>query len=38
VRPYVSEEYPLERAVEALVAIKQRRVAGKVVIRVRPDQ
>ena len=34
-RPHVSQEYPLERAVEALVAIQQRRVAGKAVIRIR---
>ncbi len=38
VRPFVSQEYPLEDAVEALVAIQQRRVAGKAIIRVRPDQ
>jgi len=37
VRPHVSQEYPLERAVDALVAIEQRRVAGKLIIRVRPD-
>lgn len=36
-RPHVSREYPLGSAVEALVAIKQRRVAGKVVVRVRED-
>ena len=34
-RPHVSQEYPLERAVEALVAIQQRRVAGKAVIHIR---
>lgn len=36
-RPHVSQEYPLDRAVDALVAIRQRRVAGKVVVRVRED-
>lgn len=36
-RPHVSQEYPLDRAVDALVAIKQRRVAGKVIVRVRED-
>lgn len=35
IRPLVSREYALERAVEALAAIQQRRVAGKVVIRIR---
>lgn len=36
-RPHVSQEYPLDHAVDALVAIKQRRVAGKAVVRVRED-
>lgn len=36
-RPHVSQEYPLDQAVEALVAIKERRVAGKAVVRVRED-
>ena len=35
VRPHVSQEFALERAVEALVAIQQRRIAGKAVIRIR---
>lgn len=38
VRPHVSQEFPLERAVEALVAIQQRRVAGKAIIRVQHDR
>lgn len=35
VRPHVSQEFPLEQAVEALVAIQQRQVAGKAIIRIR---
>ncbi len=35
VHPHVSQEFGLERAVEALVAIQQRRVAGKAIIRIR---
>lgn len=35
VRPHVSREFPLEHAVEALVAIQQRRVSGKAIIRIR---
>lgn len=36
-RPHVSQEFAFERAVDALVAIQQRRVAGKAVIRIRPE-
>jgi len=35
VRPHVSQEFPLEQAVRALVAIQQRRVTGKAIIRIR---
>lgn len=36
VRPIVGERFPLERAVEALKAIDERRATGKVVLDVRP--
>jgi NADPH2:quinone reductase len=35
--PHVSQEFPLERAADALVALQRRRVAGKAVIRVRQE-
>lgn len=35
--PLVSQEFPLDRAVDALVALQRRRVAGKVVVRVRQE-
>ncbi len=38
VRPHVSQEFLLDHAVEALVALKQRRIAGKAIIRVRADR
>ena len=38
VQPHVSQEFTIDEAVEALVAIQQRRVAGKAIIRVRPDR
>jgi NADPH2:quinone reductase len=34
IRPHVSQTYPLDRAVEALTALKARRSTGKVVLRV----
>jgi NADPH2:quinone reductase len=36
VRPIVGERFPLERAVDALKAIEERRATGKVVLDVRP--
>ena len=37
VRPHVSQEFGLERAVEALVALRQRRITGKAIIRIRSE-
>ncbi|TAJ21582.1 MAG: NADPH:quinone oxidoreductase family protein [Dehalococcoidia bacterium] len=38
IRPHVSQEFPLDDAVDALVAIQQRRVAGKAIIRMRDTE
>jgi len=36
-RPHVSAEYPLERVVDAIDALLERRTTGKLVLRVAPD-
>ncbi len=38
IRPHVSQEFPLQDTVDALLAIQQRRITGKAIIRMQADE